>query len=476
MTHAPTIPCGGDVGHVPARLPPVDPPPPAPRHVNFWAALALFWILPRRYGPHLAAAPFGRALAAHLLSLVAAATVVGIAVMARMTTDVPDLSRLRLFLAEGVLHLAAWSTVGAAWIPPAVLLAVVPGLLVLAIAAMPWAAGGDPLRSVFRRSIKNLYWSTTVLIPAALVFALVFLVVADMPSNARRPPGTIIVIGRPRFDWPQLEQTGVETIVMSLVPLALLALRCVLVGASCYVGPPVGPGFEPREPRCDACGYPLIGLLESGRCPECGEPIAASLTNLRRDPALWDPGRLDAGWLRRTVSLHDRVLRDPRFARTLPVHGTLALARRVWHQTYILFLLAGTILTAIYVALASGSDRHPGVVFVFAPFVLAALPALQTASVVFASIWGALRLGIRDLRISMTVAYAAAPHLWPLIPLFLFTTASIAHVSEWQRVPPNTFEVSAGTVISLIGLSLGILALHCRHLVRALRDVRFANV
>jgi len=37
------------------------------------------------------------------------------------------------------------------------------------------------------------------------------------------------------------------------------------------------------DPYCSNCGYSLIGLTESSKCPECGKPLVEVLT---RDPAL----------------------------------------------------------------------------------------------------------------------------------------------------------------------------------------------
>jgi hypothetical protein len=43
-----------------------------------------------------------------------------------------------------------------------------------------------------------------------------------------------------------------------------------------------------RPPYCSNCGYSLIGLTESSRCPECGRPLVAVLT---RDPIAFRAGK-----------------------------------------------------------------------------------------------------------------------------------------------------------------------------------------
>ena len=57
------------------QLNPTAPIPESARRVNFLKALLLFWLLPKRFGPHLAAASFRRALSAHLFAAIIAVAV-----------------------------------------------------------------------------------------------------------------------------------------------------------------------------------------------------------------------------------------------------------------------------------------------------------------------------------------------------------------------------------------------------------------
>ena len=65
------MPTSGD-GFVAPVLPPTAPAPAPAKRVNFFRAFFLFWLFPKRLGPHLAVGPFWRAFAAHLLSLIIA--------------------------------------------------------------------------------------------------------------------------------------------------------------------------------------------------------------------------------------------------------------------------------------------------------------------------------------------------------------------------------------------------------------------
>jgi hypothetical protein len=93
------------------------------------------------------------------------------------------------------------------------------------------------------------------------------------------------------------------------------------------------PRLAPRVPEmtdllCEACGYVLKGLPDSGRCPECGTPIADSIGNHRQPPA-WESAER-WGFLRTSVEV---LFRPTHFYRTLAVRGSVPAARRFarWH-------------------------------------------------------------------------------------------------------------------------------------------------
>jgi hypothetical protein len=69
---------------------------------------------------------------------------------------------------------------------------------------------------------------------------------------------------------------------------------------------------------CESCGYILNGLPDSGNCPECGSPIAASLIDSPRCLPAWERGRTGLGgavdFLSTTLAV---ILRPTRFYRHL---------------------------------------------------------------------------------------------------------------------------------------------------------------
>src|SRR5512146_2106251 len=87
---------GGPDTHVAPLLPATAPPPEPARKINFFKALLLHWLVPRRYGPHLAVASWKRALAAHVISMVIlAAAMVAILPLATQGMNLPRLYTVR---------------------------------------------------------------------------------------------------------------------------------------------------------------------------------------------------------------------------------------------------------------------------------------------------------------------------------------------------------------------------------------------
>jgi len=78
---------------------------------------------------------------------------------------------------------------------------------------------------------------------------------------------------------------------------------------------------------CEKCGYTLNGLLASGNCPECGEPIVASTVEDKRQVPRWEQSPTPT--IRDFASTTFDVLVHPtRFFRTLTTRGSAEPPRR----------------------------------------------------------------------------------------------------------------------------------------------------
>ena len=165
----------GEDGYVAELLPATAPPPEPHRRIGFFRALLLLWIMPRRYGPHLAVDSFRRALLAHLISVAFAAFVLCVPFLLSCLEGMePGLSlhERRIELATFVLEQACTSAggQGLSTTPSIVVFRNNPigqitvwglplgeiAILLIATLVMPWCAGGDRASSVWKRSVKNV--------------------------------------------------------------------------------------------------------------------------------------------------------------------------------------------------------------------------------------------------------------------------------------------------------------------------------
>lgn len=452
------------------------PAPEPARRISFFRALALFWLLPKRYGPHLAAASFKRALAAHLIASLVFALLMGF-VAVFVQSEEPkawfELSLWREQLAAFILEMASftsgsdWSWAYALMVMGGIPLAEV-GLLALATVVMPFAADGDRASSVWKRSVKNVYWCTSFLMPGSALAALIY-VLGNRSSNP--------------FAGSAGELVLLLAAILAAVLLLILLMRAVLVGAHRYVGPPDGPAFAPREPRCDECGYLIIGLPLDSKCPECGLPVSDSLPGGRRRPSHWQEhemkprGFVEAAWMQWVI------IRDCTFLRRLPVQSGLGSARHFWWATWALMVLLMLLLMRIGVSLLPvGGDWLVEMTPV--SMGIAVLPLILQAVVMSTGCLGAqFRCGIQDYRVSAVVCYYASPLMWPFLLMALATVfLFLDPVSEFLR---SVYQGQLGSVafsaadiaqgLAILGAMTG-LGFWWYRLARAIRGARFANV
>jgi len=209
------------------------PEPEPARRINFVFAFLAYWLVPKRIGPHLAVGTWKRAFAAHALALLVTPIVIAAISIAFAVVHYPNFHELRSAIAEGVLIAASGSMLTPwlglpSWGIAVAVISVEAVPVILAVLFMPWCAGGDSAGSVFKRSLKNVYWSTTYLPVSAAAFTLLGFVSSQMHlwmakvSDLFVAGAMILTADTPVFLW----------------------IRALLVGASRYVGLPSGPAFR----------------------------------------------------------------------------------------------------------------------------------------------------------------------------------------------------------------------------------------
>src|SRR4051812_29901837 len=88
------------------------------------------------------------------------------------------------------------------------------------------------------------------------------------------------------------------------------------------------PSIVPEESDilCETCGYTLSGLPSTGRCPECGTPIAESAASLRRPPVWEEPAQgAIAAFARASCEV---IFHPTRFYRSLATRRDITASRR----------------------------------------------------------------------------------------------------------------------------------------------------
>src|SRR5262249_47715022 len=163
---------------------------------------------PRRLGPHLAAGSFRRAVTAHVVSILTALAIVAATWLWIEGTGDFSLQGMREWLALRILVLAdASARTQFSWVPALLVVGSIPigelAMLLLGTALMPWCAAGDRTSSVWKRSVKNVYWSTTILVPFTLATCAVVIAVEGW-NNIRGVDATVLVVIVASLAWPFL--------------------------------------------------------------------------------------------------------------------------------------------------------------------------------------------------------------------------------------------------------------------------------
>ncbi|MHC4066102.1 MAG: hypothetical protein ACYSUI_16625 [Planctomycetota bacterium] len=275
--------------------------------------MVLLWFSPRHIGVRLAAAGWRAAIAAHLLGLILGIGVILWHELLPMNNPVPVQQIVPGFAIGRELPVpqASWpeylrgpfaaiAVILHAGSGPggniATLILLLAGLetavVVLAVALMPFAAAGEPAGGLFGRCVRLTWWSTTMLIPLGIGWVL--------ESRWQR------VLGVPGW-WDPVDYAALSL-------LAVWWLTVWLRSGYRYAGPPDGPAWQPRIPRCEKCGYEIVGLPTSTNCPECAQPVVDSLPDRRSPPAFAlaksPTGAIRAFWPTVRAAASDRTFFD----------------------------------------------------------------------------------------------------------------------------------------------------------------------
>ena len=453
---------------------PAFEPPPVKAfgvHWLFVPAVALpALILPRRMGPYLAASNLRAAYVAHFLGVAALVAVYLLAPYMSAPMQETSLSwseTVRTPLAELTLLVMDNPMVRPFLVQFVIVIGIGEGLIWLAaMACMPWIAAGEPSRRVYLRSMKLLLWSTlSCLVLLVMMYAVV--------------------------RWTDVYWMSDESAITCGALWLLWWIWILLRWGDRYGGPAEGPSFEPRSVRCEQCGYPLIHLPTTGRCPECGRAVADSLPG-RREAPVFARAR---GWRRRGAAFFATLwaaLRVQRFGERLAVHGGRRMARRFAVRVCSLIGLVALALCPLYWPDSDAADLHyevvddPVLFHVTQCAVLIvttwAMGALAGAATLVAGgllvTWGGWR---EPARRGLLTCYGAG---WLVIPAVLVVAAVWSCVglekTKWFKGQVQLPVVGPIDVVLLIVMALFVpaltaLGLWLFQLRRLLRATRFAN-
>lgn len=211
----------------------------------------------------------------------------------------------------------------AALVVPIVTAAIELAFPFLALVMTPWGAGDEPLRSSYRNALRRT-WLHTIHITLLITVTGGAMAAVDRVSRESRralwqsyppypqrpkvPRGP----GIPSAEWRNYEEE-VRAYNIGNTPLLkewqrqtpwyieypqILGSNAIFASIAWVLWALLrGVGAHRRTPRverppaCESCGYNLTGMDLDSRCPECGEPVAASLGPDARRGTVWQRRR-----------------------------------------------------------------------------------------------------------------------------------------------------------------------------------------
>lgn len=173
----------------------------------------------------------------------------------------------------------------------------------IALLVMPWGARDEPLRTTYRNALRQTWLRTAHVIPCVLLVGTLAVVYHRLETAWLHTNPFAILLQGPPWYLRYAEPFLVATALLSVLWMLWALLRSV--GAHREVAP------ISRPPICEACGYNLTTIPMESRCPECGEPVLASLSPTARSGASWQRRREIGRW-RAWLECSVTAVRHPR--------------------------------------------------------------------------------------------------------------------------------------------------------------------
>ncbi|MGD8452307.1 MAG: hypothetical protein PVJ57_10855 [Phycisphaerae bacterium] len=451
---------------------PAEPPVQARPvgYLLFLPILAGLLLIPARLGPRLVRSSPFKAVLAHGLALLLTVVPPLLAIAPRWPWDIEStlaqssfLERVRVLGVVGVEMSQALVGAYTVWPFLITLLAAHAACWILAWGLVPFVGDAGSRWRTFGQCLKLTLWSSILFVPASAGLA------------------GVIVLRRKTISF-----AGDVDYWLVLFWLVLLAVcwMYVLLRLGSRV-PRLGrEAVERRSPHCVGCRYQITGLPITGRCPECGLELAASLPTARSQPP-WFAARGLEGRFRAFFGTTWQILRQPHYFRTLAVRDGRSQAvgfavRMCWIVAIWHFLVCAAPLDWALLRDVGLPQYWPTATLLFGGLFLGVLLITMLAGGIAAFV--TCRFGWRDPRpTTVLTGYAAALFL-PLGLLLPVCAVGLA-LSQWHLSPDNGIEEPAlsalqfaqACVLPVVFLSpMAALYFAVRRYARGLRDIRNA--